>query len=152
MADMFAKWNKEIDGAALARETKEVAENGAGDFKEVPHGEYIVAIEKLELKESRGGKPMVSVWFRIKEDECKGSIIFMNQIIEKPFQLHIMNQFLTSLDSGAVVEFDGDYAHYNNTILDVREMIGQEKLEYKLAYGKTDKGFNTYKIKEVYAP
>ena len=118
---------RKIDGAALARETKEVAENGAGDFKEVPHGEYIVAIEKLELKESRGGKPMVSVWFRIKEDELKGSIIFMNQVIEKPFQLHIMNQFLTSLDSGAVVEFDGDYAHYNNTILDVREMIGTRK-------------------------
>ena len=51
---IFDKWNKAVDGEALAKDVKEVEENGGNfEYKEVPLGEYEVKIHKMELKESK---------------------------------------------------------------------------------------------------
>ena len=81
--NIFDKWDKEVDVEGLAKDVAEAAENGGQTtYKEVPHGEYEVAIQQMELKPSSKGDPMVSIWFKIVSDgEYKGSIIFMNQVI-----------------------------------------------------------------------
>lgn len=144
---IFDKWNEQIDGKKMVEEVKEVEKNGGGDYKEVPKGEYVVKIEKMELKEAKSGAPMVSVQFRILDGEFRKSCLFMNQVVTQAFQINIVNSFLRSLGTGVQVEFDGRYDHYNNMILDVFEAC--EKLEFLVNYGER-KGYATYKVKEVY--
>ena len=40
--DIFSAWDKEIDVEGLAADVKEAAENGSGNYREVPHGNYEV--------------------------------------------------------------------------------------------------------------
>lgn len=146
---IFDKWNEQIDGEKLAQEVKEVAKNG-GEYKEVPHGDYDVKVEKMELKESKSGAPMVSIMFRILDGEFKNSCLFFNQVVTLPFQISISNDFMRSMDTGVEVDFDGNYAHYNDTICDVFEAIDRDKLEFLLSYTES-KGYPRFKIKEVYS-
>lgn len=143
---IFEKWNEQIDGKKMAEEVKEVEKNG-GEYKEIPVGEYVVKIEKMELKEARNGAPMLAVQFRILDGDFSKSCLFMNQVVTQAFQINIANRFLRSLGTDITVDFDGDYEHYNNTILDVFEECG--KLEFLIEYGEK-KGYPTFKVKEVY--
>lgn len=145
---IFDKWNEQIDGAKMAQEVKEVEKNGA-EYKEVPVGEYEVKVEKMELRESKSGAPMVSIQFRILEGEFKKSCLFMNQVVTQPFQIGIVNDFLRSMETDVPVDFDGNYAHYNDMILDVFEAADKENLEFLISYTERN-GFPRYKIKEVY--
>lgn len=147
MANLWDKFDKAIDVEGLQADIKEAAENGA-NFREVPHGQYEVRIEKLELVESKAGDPMVTCWMKVLAGEYKGSLIFMNQVITKGFQIHIMNEFLRSLDSGIEVEFK-TYKQYGNLLMDVMEAIDGQ-LEFALKYGEGKKGFSTYEIVDVY--
>ena len=153
MANIYDKWDKEIDTQGLANDVKEAAENGTGDFKEVPHGDYEVAIQQMELKASKKGDPMVSIWFKIvSEGEFKGSMIFFNQVITQGFQVHIVNELLRTMVSemadAPVIEFVS-YKQYANLIMDIFEAVN-ENFEYALAYKKGKKDFSTYEITEVY--
>ena len=147
MSSIFDKWNEQIDGKKMAEEIKEVEKNGGGEYKEIPVGEYVVKIEKMELKEARSGAPMVTVQFRILDGDYAKSCMFMNQVVTQAFQINIVNRFLRSLGTDVSVDFDGNYEHYNNTILDVFEAC--DKLEFLIDYGER-KGYPTYKVKEVY--
>mgnify|MGYP001355780646 FL=1 len=147
MANIWEKFDKAIDIEGLQKDVQEAAENGA-NFREVPHGEYEVKIEKLELVESKAGDPMVTVWFKVLAGDYKGSMIFMNQVITKGFQIHIMNEFLRSLDSGYDVEFRS-YSQYGQLLMDIHEAI-DGRLEYGLKYGEGKKGFSTYEITDVW--
>lgn len=147
MANVWDKFDKEIDVNGLAEDVKEAAENGA-NFKEVPHGQYEVKIEKLELVSSKAGDPMVTCWMKVLVGDYKGSLIFMNQVITKGFQVHIVNEFLRSLDSGLDVEFK-TYKQYGQLLMDIHEVI-DGNLEYGLIYGEGKKGFSTYEISDVY--
>ncbi len=149
MASIFEKWNQAVDTEKLKKEVEEAAQ-GSTNYEEVPTGEYEVSIEKMELVATKeAGRPMLSVWFNILTGEHKGQKIFMNQVITQGFQIHIANEFLRSLDTGVDVAFDGDYEHYNDTILDVMEVVDKQ-LEFLLDYGENKKGYNTFKIKEVF--
>lgn len=152
MADIFDKWNKQIDGEALAKDVKDVQANGGqkGEFPEVPHGEYEVKVHKIELKESKASKnPMVAIQFKILEGKFKNSIIFMNQVVTQGFQIHIVNELLRSMDTGIDIDYDGNYKNYNDLLMDVHEAV-DGKLEFILEYGENDKGYNTFKILEVF--
>ena len=147
MANIWEKFDREIDVEGLQKDVQEAAKNGA-NFREVPHGEYEVKIEKLELVESKAGDPMVTVWFKVLAGDYKGSMIFMNQVITKGFQIHIVNEFLRSLDSGLEVEFK-TYKQYGQLLMDIHEAI-DGRLEYGLKYGEGKKGFSTYEITDVW--
>ena len=151
--NIFEKWDSAVNMDDLQKDIQDAAKNNSGsDFKEVPHGTYDVSIEKMELKASKKGDPMVSVWFNILDGEFKNSKIFMNQVIKEGFQIHIVNEFLRSLTKNCAVpnvEFKS-YGQYADLIMDIHEMIAED-FEYALEYGVTDKGFNTFKIKKVYA-
>ena len=150
----FSKFDKMVDIDGLKKDIADAEANGGGaDFKDVPHGDYEVSIDKLELTETKKtGKPMVSCWMKIiGEGEFKGQRIFMNQVITQGFQIHIMNSFLRSLlldDSGIDVEFTG-YADYNDLLLDITEYI-DGKFEYGLEYGENNKGFDTFQITDIF--
>ena len=145
--NIWDEFDSAIDTKGLAADVKEAQENGA-TYKEVPHGDYEVAIDKLELVKSKAGDPMVSVWFKVLNGEFKGSRIFMNQVIKEGFQVHIVNEFLRSLDTDIDIEFV-TYKQYGNLLMDVMEAI-EGNLEYALSYNEGKKGFSTYEITEVF--
>ena len=143
---IFDKWNKEIDVKGLAEDVNNASQN-TQEFKEVPHGIYEVKVDKMEIKETKKGDPMVSIWFKIVDGEYKNQRLFMNQVITQGFQIHIVNEFLRSLESGLDIEFV-NYTQYNDLLLDVLEAI-DDKLEYAVEYAE-NKGYDTFKIKEVF--
>ena len=152
--NIFAQWDNAVDMEGLQKDIQDAANNGGGDFKEVPHGNYEVSIEKMELKATKySNKPMVSIWMKIVSDgEFKGSLIFMNQVITEGFQIHIVNEFLRSLiqecEIAPVVEFKS-YAQYAELLMDIHEAIA-DSFEYAVDYGQTKKGFDTFEVLEVY--
>ena len=146
----WSKFDKEFDTKGLQEEIKEAAENDRGGYEDVPNGDYEVSVEKLELKESRKGDPMLSVWFNILDGKFTNSKIFMNQVLTKGFQIHNANELLRSLGTDLDIEFKS-YSQYAELIDDVFEQIDADRLEYLLDYGTNKKGYNTFKIKEVYS-
>lgn len=146
----WTKFDKEFDNEALRDEVKEAAENGGSrEYREVPTGDYEVEIEKLECTSSKKGDPMVTVWFNILEGDFEGSKIFMNQLITKGFQIHIVNEFLRSLGTDNDVEFK-TFSQYEELINKIFDDLDSDGLEYRLKYGKSKKGYPTFEIKEVY--
>jgi hypothetical protein len=143
----FSKFDSKVDIEGLKRDVQEAATNGGGDFKEVPLGAYEVKIKKLELKLSKKGDPMVSCWMQILAGDYKGQLLFMNQVVTKGFQIHIVDDFLRSLESGEVILFES-YSQYAQLLMDVAEAIDGKK-EYVLEYSEKN-GFNTFKITEVF--
>lgn len=147
MAIDFSKFDKKVDLEGLKNDILDAEENGGGNFKEVPHGNYEVAITKLELGESKKGDPMVTVWFKILDGEFKNSLIFMNQVVTQGFQIHIVDDFLRSLETDVEIEFES-YAQFGELLMDVFEAV-EGKLEFGLKYGER-KGFNTFEITDVF--
>lgn len=148
MAIDFSKFDKQVDLDGLKNDVKEAEENGGtGNFKEVPLGTYEVAITKLELGESKKHDPMVKVWFKILEGEYKNSLLFMNQVITQGFQIHIVDEFLRSLETDVEIGFES-YSQYAQLLMDVYEAVNGN-FEYGLKYGE-NKGFNTFEITEVF--
>ena len=149
MANIWEKFDKNIDVEGLKKDAQDASKNNS-DFKEVPHGEYEVEVNKLELRESKKGDPMLSIWFKILTGEYKGSLIFYNQVLSSGFGLHKANEMLRSLDSGVEVEFES-FSKYNNMLMDITEAI-DSKLEYQLSYAANKKNpkFSEYEIKDVF--
>lgn len=148
MGNLFAEFDKAVDVKALAEDVKNSADTPV--YKDVPEGEYEVKIEKLELvatKETH--KPMVSGWFRVLSGDYKGQLIFMNQVIDEAFKIHLVKQFLISLDTELDIDFES-YTQFGNLLMDVMEAV-DGKLEYGLKYGKNRKGYATFEITEVFA-
>lgn len=157
MANIFDKWDKEIDTEGLQKDIADAAENGGqNNFKEVPHGTYEVAIQQMELRASKKGDPMVSIWFKIvSEGEYKGSMVFYNQVITQGFQIHMVNEMLRKIceEMGAdmpVIEFK-TYKQYSELLMDIFEAVA-DNYEYALKYtaNSKNKNFSNYELTEVY--
>lgn len=154
--DMFSAWDEAMDLEGLKADVAEAAANGnTGNFKEVPHGTYEVAINQMELKASKKGDPMVSIWFKIVSDgEYKDQMIFFNQVITQGFQVHIVDEMLRKMTEGLknapVIEFQS-YKQYGNLIMDVFEAVA-DNFEYGLKYtaNSKNKDFSNYEITEVF--
>ena len=145
--DLFAKFDKMYDVAGLQADIKEAAA-GKTEYEEVPDGDYEVAITKMELKASREGKPMLSVWFKIVDGSHKGAIIFKNQVLTSGFGLHMANTFLRSLGSTMNVEFN-NFPQYAMLIAELFEY--SKDYEYALEYTHNSKGFAEHKITDIFA-
>ena len=160
--NVFEKWDNTIDTVGLTNDINDAAVNGGtGDYKEVPHGDYEVALHQMELKSSKKGDPMVSIWFKIVSDgEYKGSMIFFNQVITQGFQIHLVNELLRKVVSEIenVDEYlqriedtkeKFSYKAYGNLIMDIFE-DASENFEYALSYKKGKGDFSKYEITEVF--
>ena len=144
--NLFAQFDKQFDLAGLKDDIAKAADNQK-DFEEVPDGDYEVAIQKMELRESKTKKPMLTVWFKVVDGSRKGSLIFMNQLVDEAFKIHIANEFLRSLNSGLNIEFDS-FVQYDKLIKEVFE--ASKSYEYALEYAHNSKGFATYTINDVF--
>lgn len=140
----FSKFDKKVDLEGLKKDIEDSANN---DFKEVPHGNYEVAINKLELSESKKGDPMVKMWFKIVSGEYKGSLIFMNQVITRGFQIHIVDELLRSLETDIEIAFES-YSQYSDLLAEIFDAV-DGNYEYGLKYGE-NKGFDTFEITDVF--
>lgn len=140
----FSKFDKKVDLEGLK---KDIEDAGNNVFKEVPHGAYEVAINKLELSESKKGDPMVKIWFKIVSGEYKESLIFMNQVITKGFQIHLVDELLRSLGTDIDICFDS-YSQYGELLETVFNEI-EDNFEYALNYGER-KGFDTFEITDIF--
>ena len=145
--DMFEKWNSNVDLAGLQKDVKDAQDNNK-EFEKVPHGEYEVKVDKMELKASKKGDPMVSIWFTILEGKYKKSKLFLNQVITQGFQIHIVNELLKSMKTDLVIEFV-DYKQYADLLLDVAEFCDENNLEFALKY-EDNKGYDKFTITEVF--
>ena len=146
--NIWEEFDEKIDVEGLAKDAQEAAENGGGNYKEVPLGTYEVEVNKMELTKSKKGDPMLTIWFKILTGDYKGSLIFYNQVLNIGFGVHNANEMLRSLDSDVEVGFVS-FEKYHEMLLDIVESI-TGKLEYALKYDKNSKGYNTYEIKDVF--
>lgn len=145
--DIFEKWNSNADLAGLQKDIKDAQDNNR-EFEKVPHGEYEVKLDKLELKATKKGDPMVSAWFTILAGKYKNSKLFMNQVVTQGFQIHIVNEFLRDMCTDLNIEFI-DYKQYADLLLDVAEFCDENNLEFALKY-EDNKGYDKFTITEVF--
>ncbi|MEG2262136.1 MAG: DUF669 domain-containing protein [Raoultibacter sp.] len=144
--NLWDEFDQSIDVDGLKEDVKNSTDR---TFKQVDHGDYEVSVEKMELVSSKAGDPMVTIWFKvISEGEFKGSLIFLNQVITRGFQIHIVNELLRSMDTDLGIEFKS-YKQYGELLMDVHEAIN-DKLEFALSYKEGKKGFSTFDITEVF--
>ena len=147
--NIFEKWNSNTDLAGLRNDIEEAQkESGNREYEKVPYGQYEVKVDKMELKPTKKGDPMVSIWFTILDGKYKNSKLFMNQVVIKGFQLNIMNEFLRSMETGVNIEFV-DYAQYADMLLDVAEACDTNKLEFAVKY-EDNKGYDKFTIFDVF--
>ncbi len=148
--NIWDEFDNALDVEGMQKDIKDAQEN-TFERKEVPVGQYEVAINKLELTTSKNNDPMFCAWMKIlSEGEYKGQMLFMNQVITLGFQIHNVNEFLRSLDTGINIEFV-KYSQYAKLIEEVKDAIDKAKLEYGIEYGE-NKGFKTFRITDVFEP
>jgi hypothetical protein len=149
----FAKFNEQVDLKKLREESEEIKKNGGtGDYPDIEAGTYHGKFEKLEVRETKDGRPMLSAMFRITEGERKKSCLFMNRVLygtkNDANMIASAEGWLDSLepseDIGAVI-FE-DYDQFADLVLDIAEDIAE--LEYDVEYDPD--AFNSISIEEVY--
>lgn len=139
-----------FNAAELAKDAEEIEKNGGGDFKEVPHGDYEVHIDNIEIKEAKSsGNPMMSIWFKVLDGDYKNQRIFYNQVLysekaQNPgFGIFMAKKFLRSLESGVEVEFES-FEQFENLCMEIAEAC--EKFDFQLSYTEGKKGYSEYEI------
>lgn len=150
------KFDASVDVEALQEDVKDVEENGGGDFPEIPEGEYEVSVINMELGQSKKGDPMLKIQFQIVDGEFEKNLIFYNGVMQPQndkafgFQTHRNNEMLRSLwDCEADdVKFTG-FADYANLVDEIFSDI-EDSFEYVLEKKIDKKGYDQYKIKEVF--
>jgi hypothetical protein len=149
----FDKFNKQVDLKALREEAEEIKKNGGtGDYPEIEEGIYHGKFEKLEVKETKDGRPMLSAMFRITEGSHKIACLFMNRVLFGTMNdanmiasaLGWLETLEPSDDIGPV--FFEDYDQFSELVLDIAEDIAE--LEYDVEYDPDE--FNSIHIEEVY--
>lgn len=143
MSNIWEKFDREMDKDIQ----KKIEEAENSEYVEVPLGEYEVKVDNMELKISKNGNPMLSIWFRIVAGDYNNNLIFMNQVINQPFQIGLANKILRALEPNKEIEFKS-YSQYANLIMDIFEEI-DGKFEYALKYGEK-KGFSTFEILDIF--
>lgn len=152
MAVDFSAFDDKVDLNALQ---KEVEESNSTDFEDVPDGEYIVEIEKMELTQTKEAKkPMFAVQFKIKEGEHKGRMFFFNRVIGGNTSakwtdgqaIKSVITWLEKLETETVPEFV-NYSDFAECVLDIFQEV-QGNIELEVDYAA--KRFNQVSIKEVF--
>lgn len=149
----WSKFNEQVDLKSLRDEAEEIKKNGGtGDYPEIEEGTYHGKFEKLEIKATKDGRPMLSAMFRITEGERKKACLFMNRVLygtkNDANMIASAEGWLDSLepseDIGPVI-FE-DYDQFEELVLDIAEDIAE--LEYDVDYDPD--AFNSISIEEVY--
>ena len=146
----FSKFDSMFNLEGLKEDIKAAADRNT-ERVEVPDGQYECKVEKMEMKESKTGNPMVSIWFRIVAGDFKNSVLFMNQTIHTGFGLHTAKKMLSDMDTGLGIDFQS-FTQFAGLIESVKEAIETQKLEYAVKYTTTKNDFKNFEITEVFRP
>ena len=146
----FSKFDNMFDLEGLKNDIQAAAERNT-ERVEVPDGQYECKVEKMEMKESKTGNPMVSIWFRILAGDFKNSVLFMNQTIHTGFGLHTAKKMLSDMDTGLPIDFQS-FAQFAGLIESVKEAIETQKLEYAVKYTTTKNDYKSFEIIETFRP
>lgn len=148
----FSKFDEQVDLKKLKADTEEIEKNGGtGDYPEIEAGTYHGKVEKLEVGQTKDGRPMLKVQFRITEDPHKKSCLFMNRVLfgtkNDANMIASAIGWLKSLEPSEdiVVAFES-YSQFADLVLDIAEDI--EVLEYDVAYDPD--AFNSISIEDVF--
>jgi len=147
---IWEKFDKKVDLKGLKNDI-ENADTSAGDYPEIPKGQYEVEVVSMELKETKENpRPMLSVSFKILSGEHKGLRLFENKVLmgtkNDGQMIKSAIGFLESFDTDVNIDFE-NYSQFNDTILDVFEAI-EDKLEFLVQYDP--KKFFSVSIEEVF--
>lgn len=134
----------------------------AKEYEDVPNGDYIVSVDKMEVKTTKAGdKLMFAVQMSIKENSDgsksnqKGRKIFFNRVISGNRVRESWNDgkaiksvitWLDKLETDLIPEFV-NYSDFAELVLDIFQEI-QGKVELDVTYKASD--FNPVSINEVY--
>lgn len=134
----------------------------AKEYEDVPNGDYIVSVDKMEVKTTKAGdKLMFAVQMSIKENSDgsksnqKGRKIFFNRVISGNRVSESWNDgkaiksvitWLNKLGTDLIPEFV-NYSDFAELVLDIFQEI-QGKVELDVTYKASD--FNPVSINEVY--
>lgn len=147
----FSKFDQQVDTKKLAQEAEEIKKNGGtGDYPEIEEGDYVCKAEKLEVKETKDGRPMLSAMFRIIEGKHKKQCLFFNRVLYgTQNDANMIAGALTWLDElepevGPIV-FE-TYSKFSDLVMDIAEDISE--LTYEVHYNP--KAFNSIKVNDVY--
>lgn len=146
----FSKFDAMFDLEGLKNDIKAAADRNT-ELVEVPDGQYECKVEKMEMKESKSGNPMVSIWFRIVAGDFKNSVLFMNQVVTTGFGLHTAKKTLSDMDTGLPIDFQS-FAQFAGLIESVYKEVETQKLEYAVKYTTNKGGFKNFEIIEVFRP
>lgn len=156
MAINFDEWNQKFGGEKAVKEIEEAKKN-SNQHSEVPDGTYICKLEKLELGEYNGA-PVVNGMFRITEGQHKNQCIFYNGYMTAKdpqwngLAIHRVLEFLRSMQvlEDIDVTFDGNFAHFNDMLLDIAEGAEEDKLKFEVKKGINKKGYKEVKVTDVF--
>jgi hypothetical protein len=134
----------------------------AKEYEDVPNGDYIVSVDKMEVKTTKAGdKLMFAVQMSIKENSDgsksnqKGRKIFFNRVISGNRVSESWNDgkaiksvitWLDKLETDLIPEFV-NYSDFAELVLDIFQEI-QGKVELDVTYKASD--FNPVSINGVY--
>lgn len=156
MAIDFSKFDKQVNVDQLKQDVAEAAENGVGAYKEVPAGTYTGKFDKIEIGETKDGRPMMKVQFRITDGEYENSCLFMNRVLfGTKNDANMIASAVGWLESLEAEDEDGNridcsfqsYSQFNDIVLDVMENI-DGILEYQVAYDPD--AFNSIGIEDIF--
>lgn len=149
----FSKFDKEVDLDQLKKDADEIVKNGGtGDYPEIEAGTYHGKFEKLEMAETKDGRPMMKAMFRITEDPHKKQCLFMNRVLYgTKNDANMIASAIGWLESLEPSEDVGDikfesFSQLNDLIMDIAEDISE--LEYDVEYDPDS--FNTISVSAVF--
>lgn len=149
----FSKFDEQVNIDQMKKDIAEAAKNGGGGYKDVTKGTYTVRLEKLELGETKDGRPMLKGMFRITDGEFKKCCLFYNRTIygtkNDASMIASAIGFLNSLEPSedvGTVAFES-YSQFAELVMDIAEDVS-EYLEYEIKYDPD--AFNSISIQEVY--
>lgn len=139
MASIFDEWDANVNGEFL-NEVQGSIEN------KVPYGVYECSLETCEMaltKEKR--KPMLKMAFRMVEGNRS---IFVNRVLEKPFQIALAVNLLRSLGTDVDVKFES-YSQFAELCPAVLADAKRLKLTFEVDY-RENKGYDEVAVTNVF--
>lgn len=154
MAIDFSKFDAQVDKEQLKKDIA-AAQQNKREYEDVPKGIYLTEIERLEVGETKDGRPMLKAMFRILGDEdgkkikYTKSCVFMNRVLfgtkNDGNMISSAVGWLKTLEPSEEV---GDivfesYSQFAELVMDVAEDI-QGELQYVINYDP--EAFNSISI------
>ena len=132
----FTKFDSMINEAELSKQLEEAKNNAPKSDKQVPAGNYIVKIEKMEVAATKDGRPLFKVQCRILEGEFKKWCVFMNRVLygtkNDAGMINSVIGWLNNLQPRVNVEFK-NYSQFADLVLDIFEEVA-DAVEIEVAY------------------